>query len=95
MIYDILNEQKKKDVGILFIGEDIDVMMALCDKIMVICHGKLMGVVNSNHTTKEEIGLMMTGSLDLVEKGGKTAGIARDSAISETEEKNETEEAGT
>ena len=95
MIYDILNEQKKKDVGILFIGEDIDVMMALCDKIMVICHGKLMGVVNSNHTTKEEIGLMMTGSLDLVDKGGKTAGIARDSAISETEEKNETEEAGT
>jgi simple sugar transport system ATP-binding protein len=95
MIYDILNEQKKKDVGILFIGEDIDVMMALCDKIMVICHGKLMGVVNSNHTTKEEIGLMMTGSLDLVDKGGKTAGIARDSAISETEEKKETEEAGT
>ena len=95
MIYDILNEQKKKDVGILFIGEDIDVMMALCDKIMVICHGKLMGVVNSNHTTKEEIGLMMTGSLDLVEKDGKTAGIARDSAISEKEEKKETEEAGT
>ena len=95
MIYDILNEQKKKDVGILFIGEDIDVMMALCDKIMVICHGKLMGVVNSNHTTKEEIGLMMTGSLDLVEKDGKTAGIARDSAISEKEENKETEEAGT
>ncbi len=94
MIYDILNEQKKKDVGILFIGEDIDVMMALCDKIMVICHGRLQGVVNSNHTTKEEIGLMMTGALDLVDKGGKTAGIAKDSVIEDAEDKNEAEDAG-
>ena len=94
MIYDILNEQKKKDVGILFIGEDIDVMMALCDKIMVICHGRLQGVVNSNHTTKEEIGLMMTGALDLVDKGGKTAGIAKDSVIEDAEDKNKAEDAG-
>ena len=94
MIYNILNDEKKKDVGILFIGEDIDVMMALCDKIMVICHGKLQGVVNSNHTTKEEIGLMMTGALNLVDKGGKTAGIARDSGFADNEETNETEEAG-
>ncbi len=39
-IYDILNEQKKKGTGILFVGEDLDVMLALCDKIMVLCHGK-------------------------------------------------------
>jgi simple sugar transport system ATP-binding protein len=61
-IYNILNEQKKKDVGILFVGEDLDVMLALCDKIMVICHGKVMGVVHAAKTTKEEIGLMMTGA---------------------------------
>lgn len=35
-IYHILNEQKKSGVGILFVGEDLDVMMALCDKIMVL-----------------------------------------------------------
>jgi len=86
-IYDILNGQKKNGVGILFVGEDIDVMLALCDKIMVICKGKLMGVVHAHKTNKEEIGLMMTGSLDLVNKGGKTAGIAKDSAFGEEEDK--------
>ena len=86
-IYNILNEEKKKGVGILFVGEDLDVMLALCDKIMVICHGKLQGVVNSNHTTKEELGLMMTGTLNIVNKEGKTDGIAKDSAITDEEGK--------
>ena len=86
-IYNILNEQKKKGVGILFVGEDLDVMLALCDKIMVICHGKLQGVVNSNHTTKEEIGLMMTGTINIVNKEGKTDGIAKDSAFTDEEVK--------
>ena len=86
MIYDILNEQKKKGVGILFVGEDLDVMLALCDKIMVMCHGKLQGVVNSNNTTKEDIGLMMTGALNIVNKEGKTDGIAADSAFEDTKE---------
>ena len=67
-IYDILNEQKAKGTGILFIGEDLDVMIALCDKIMVLCHGEVMGIVQASKTSKEQIGLMMTGSLNLVEK---------------------------
>ena len=76
-IYDILNEQKLKGTGILFIGEDLDVMLALCDKIMVLCHGKNMGIVHADKTTKEELGLMMTGSLDLTEeKKEKNFGIA-------------------
>lgn len=83
-VYGILNEQKKKGVGVLFAGEDLDVMLALCDKIMVICHGELMGVVHAAKTTKEEIGLMMTGALNTVNaKEGKVAGIAKDSAIPE------------
>lgn len=61
LIYDLLNEQKKKDVAILFIGEDLDVLLELSDRIMVLCHGEVKGIVNSNETTKEEIGLMMTG----------------------------------
>ena len=55
LIYDILNEQKAGGVGILFVGEDLDVMLALCDKIMVLCHGKVMGVVHAEKTTKEEL----------------------------------------
>jgi simple sugar transport system ATP-binding protein len=85
-IYDIINEQKKKGVGVLFIGEDLDVMMALCDKIMVMCHGRLQGVVHANKVTKEELGLMMTGAVSLVNvKADSPAGIARDSAFTEEE----------
>ena len=79
-IYNILNDQKQDGVGILFVGEDLDVMMALCDKIMVLCHGKVMGVVHAHKTSKEELGLMMTGALDLTGKyEDKPAGIAKDS----------------
>ena len=89
-IYNILNEQKKAGVGILFVGEDLDVMMALCDKLLVLCHGKVMGVVHAHKTTKEELGLMMTGSLDLVHKyEDKPAGIAKDTRFGELEEKEE------
>ena len=86
-IYDILNRQKKDGVGILFVGEDLDVMIDLCDKIMVLCHGKVMGVVHAHKTSKEELGLMMTGALDLTNKHeDKPAGIARDSRIEENQE---------
>ena len=61
-------------------------MLALCDKIMVMCHGQLMGVVPADKVTKEQIGLMMTGSLNTVNaKEGKVAGIARDSVLTEEE----------
>lgn len=59
-IYDALNEQKKKGVGVLFIGEDLDVMLELCDRIMVLCHGKITGIVDAKETTKEQLGLWMT-----------------------------------
>ena len=86
-IYNILNEQKKNGVGILFVGEDLDVMIALCDKIMVLCHGKVMGVVHAHKTTKEELGLMMTGALDLVNKyEDKPAGFAKDTRFGESGE---------
>lgn len=87
LIYNILNQQKKAGVGILFVGEDLDVMLALCDKIMVLCHGKVMGVVHAHKTTKEELGLMMTGALDLTYRyEDKPAGIARDTRFGEAEE---------
>jgi len=83
-IYNILNQQKKDGVGILFVGEDLDVMMALCDKIMVLCHGEVMGVVHAHKTSKEELGLMMTGALNLSNKyEDKPAGIAKDTRFGE------------
>ncbi|WP_249028677.1 ABC transporter ATP-binding protein [Tannockella kyphosi] len=89
-IYDILNKQKQSGVGILFVGEDLDVMMALCDKIMVLCHGKVMGIVHAHKVSKEQLGLMMTGALDLVSNSSdKIPGIAKDSLFAEHIEERE------
>ncbi len=60
-VYDLLNEQKRKNVAVMYIGEDLDVLLELSDRIMVLCHGKITGIVNAAETTKEEIGMMMTG----------------------------------
>lgn len=63
VIYDLLNEQKKNNVAVIFIGEDLDVLLELSDRIMVLCHGKVTGIVSAADTTKEEIGLLMTDSV--------------------------------
>lgn len=60
-IYDLINEQKEKNVAILFIGEDLDVLMELCDRIMVLCDGKVTGIVDAQSVTKEQLGLLMAG----------------------------------
>ena len=60
-IYDMLNEQKKRGVGILFIGEDLDVLMELSDRILVLHGGAVMDIVDPAKTTKEDIGLLMMG----------------------------------
>lgn len=60
-IYDLLNEQKLKGVAILYIGEDLDVLMELCDRILVICDGRISGIVNAGSCTKEQLGMLMAG----------------------------------
>ena len=59
-IYHLLNEQKEKGVAVIFVGEDLDVLLELCDRILVLCAGKVNGIVDGRNTTKEEVGLMMT-----------------------------------
>lgn len=61
-IYDLLNEQKKRGVGVLFIGEDLDVLLEICDRIMVMCAGEVSGIVQADSITKEDLGLLMTGT---------------------------------
>ncbi len=60
-IYELLNKQKKQGCGILFIGEDLDVLLTFCDRIAVLCDGLLMGVEKSNQLNKQMIGQMMAG----------------------------------
>jgi len=57
-IYHLLNEQKQKGVAVIYVGEDLDVLVELCDRILVLCGGKVSGIVSG--ATKEEVGLMMT-----------------------------------
>lgn len=59
-IYNLLNEQKANGVAVMYIGEDLDVLLELCDRILVLCGGKVSGIVDGRTATKEQIGLMMT-----------------------------------
>lgn len=61
-IYDIIMQEKKKGTAILFIGEDLDVLMKLSDRIAVLYSGEIMGICEADKTTKEEIGFMMLGN---------------------------------
>ena len=59
-IYNLLNEQKEKGVAVICVGEDLDVLLELCDRILVLCGGSISGIEDARTTTKEEIGLLMT-----------------------------------
>ena len=59
-IYRLLNEQKKKGVAVIYVGEDLDVLLELCDRIVVLCGGKVNGILDGRKTTKEEVGNRMT-----------------------------------
>jgi simple sugar transport system ATP-binding protein len=59
-IYHLLNEQKEKGVAVVYVGEDLDVLLELCDRILVLCAGHVNGIVDGRNTTKEEVGLLMT-----------------------------------
>ena len=60
MIYNLLNQQKQNGVAVIFVGEDLDVLIELCDRILVLCGGKTSGFVDGRDAVKEKIGAMMT-----------------------------------
>ena len=59
-IYELMNEQKKKGVAVIFVGEDLDVLLQLSDRILVLCGGEVSGIVDGRKTDKNEVGMMMT-----------------------------------
>ena len=69
-IYELINEQKKKGVAVIFVGEDLDVLLQLSDKILVLCGGQVSGIVDARKTDKNQVGMMMTrvGGSDNAEK---------------------------
>ena len=71
-IYHLLNQQKEKDVAVILVGEDLDVLLELCDRILVLCGGQVSGVVDGRTATKEQVGLLMT-HLPARQEGGAKA----------------------
>ena len=60
LIYNLLDEQKRNGIAVIYVGEDLDVLLSLCDRIMVLCDGRITGIVDARTATKDEIGLLMT-----------------------------------
>ena len=59
-IYDLINKQKQDGVAVVYVGEDLDVLVELADKILVLCGGRVSGIVDGRTADKRQIGLMMT-----------------------------------
>ena len=59
-IYDLINQQKQKGVAVVYVGEDLDVLLELCDRILVLCAGKVSGIVPGRNALKRDLGMMMT-----------------------------------
>ena len=70
-IYNLLNAQKESGTSIIFVGEDLDVLVELCDRIMVVNSGRITGIVDGRTATKEELGLLMTGSIPAAQAAEK------------------------
>jgi simple sugar transport system ATP-binding protein len=60
-IYNLLGEQKERGCAVVCVGEDLDVLIDLCDRILVLAGGQISGIVDARTTTKEELGILMTG----------------------------------
>ncbi len=75
-IYHLLNQQKEKGVAVIYVGEDLDVLIELCDRILVLCAGKISGIVDGRGAKKEEIGLLMTANESGEESEGGPEKIA-------------------
>lgn len=59
-IYNLLTAEKMKGIAVVYVGEDLDVLLELCDRLVVLCGGQVSGVVDARKITKEEVGLLMT-----------------------------------
>ena len=60
LIYDTINAQKMRGVAVLYVGEDLDVLLELADRILVLCGGKVSGIVPGRGAKKRDVGMMMT-----------------------------------
>ena len=68
LIYNLLDDQKKKGTAVIFVGEDLDVLLALCDRILVMNTNRIAAIVDARTVSKEEIGYLMTKKTETEEE---------------------------
>ena len=64
LIYELINKQKDAGTAVIYVGEDLDVILALCDRVMVMRDGEVAGILKCSETNKKEVGLLMTKKQD-------------------------------
>ena len=69
IIYELLDKQKREGKAVIYVGEDLDVLIELCDRILVLSGGRVSGIVDARNTTKDEIGLLMTKHEEVIDYG--------------------------
>lgn len=64
-IYDLINKQKENGAAVIYVGEDLDVLLEISDRILVLCGGEVSGILDGREADKNQVGLLMT------KKGGE------------------------
>ena len=59
-IYELINRQKEAGVAVIYVGEDLDVLLELADRILVLCSGRVSGIIPGRGAKKRDVGMMMT-----------------------------------
>jgi simple sugar transport system ATP-binding protein len=61
-IHGVLRDQRTRGAATLLISEDLDELLALCDRVAVLYEGQIMGIVAAVGADPEILGLMMAGT---------------------------------
>ncbi|MFQ5799951.1 MAG: sugar ABC transporter ATP-binding protein, partial [Bacteroidota bacterium] len=60
-IYNLINDLAKSGRGMILISSDLPELLGMCDRIGVMCEGRITGVLKRNEATQEKIMTLATG----------------------------------
>ena len=60
-IYNLINQLAKDGIGVMAISSDLPELLGICDRIAVMCEGRLAGIVSREQATQEKIMMLATG----------------------------------
>jgi ribose transport system ATP-binding protein len=63
-IYHLINNLIERGIAVVMISSELPEIMGMCDRIAVMCRGRIAGIVDRTETTQEEIMLLATGGGD-------------------------------